>query len=177
MIFTKKNLILAMLLLIFFAGALWLFLQTTLDIVGEKIFFANEVDGISKNYLNRPTLEKIQKDIEIEGEKVNQIFKAAFIEESSEADFKEFLLSLAGQKVEPKINFGLRQKVKQSDYFKVPVEIVLQSDFYSVFQYLYDLEKSDYYFEIASIKISNLTSENQTESNVKATLSGYFYSF
>jgi len=174
---TKKNLFLVFLLVIICVGVFSLFLQAISDIIDQEKFIRAETVLISKKYLSQPAPKKILRDLETDEQDINKISKTSFIGSGGELEFIKFLESAADPKIDREIKLDLDKKIKQDDQIKIPVEIILQSNFRNVIQYLYALEKADYYLEIDSVKINSLGFEAGQESNIKAVISGYVYSF
>ena len=132
----------------------------------------NEKLDLEKKYLRgqllRKTIEDFEK-IKPEQDKINSIF----IKQGNELEFITALENIAA-------NYNLEQKLSlRSDlpadsgiYYPLPLEISIRGNFINILKYLNDLEKLDYYFNIAELAV---TAGQATENFTDTKLNGEIY--
>lgn len=136
--------------------------------------YAERVD-LEKKYMRGQLLKKTLEDFEkIKPEK--EKLASIFINPGKELEFITALEKIAGR-YNLKQNIQLptiSEKIGEKTYYPLPLEVVINGDFIEILKYLKDLERLNYYFNIASINIS-LDEKNSEKKSVNAILNGKIY--
>ncbi|MFN3301789.1 MAG: type 4a pilus biogenesis protein PilO [Patescibacteria group bacterium] len=122
--------------------------------------------------LKGQTLAKTKKEFkEIEGE--IPILERFFLIEGEELNFITSLEEIAQKNnISQEINLGTKQNFKNS-YKVMPVNLSLKGSFINFINYLREIEKLDFYFNIDSLNITTISPEKD-EINVSLTAKTYW---
>jgi Tfp pilus assembly protein PilO len=137
----------------------------------------NERVDLEKKYVRGQLLKKTIKDFEkIKPEKYKLI--SVFIGQGEELKFITELEKIANaRKLSQKIELGKvdEKKVTKNSLYSLPLKINLTGNFISIIQYLNDLERSNYYFNISAINFISPNQNNNQNNEVLAILNGDIY--
>lgn len=168
---SKKNtiiIIIGILILIFLLIGL-INIPTVSDILKlKKMIYLERVD-LEKKYLRSQVLKKILSDFERvqpQKEKIDSIF----IPLGKELEFITTLEEYASKhKVKQEVSIG--KTIDKSGVYTIsPLNIKLEGNFKNTLDYINDLNKISYYYNILSLTINGTESEN-----IQTTLNGEIY--
>lgn len=123
---------------------------------------ARRID-LEEKYLRGQSLKKMMENLKNIDARIGDLDQI-FIEKN---DILGFITSLektaAENNIAQKINLLTEKDTKQNGYSKIPLQISTEGKFSNQFNYLSDIERSEYYINISSLELSSSATQPQTE--------------
>lgn len=156
------------------------------DIKKLKAEIKNQKIDLEKRIIN-------EKNVDLLSQKLNKIepqmvkLEKIFINQNQELEFITTMEGISqNNAVNQKINFEMTGAVKEQNYKKVPINLVIVGDYTNILNYISDINKLPYYINIYNLELSagtsvgQIFSDNQllmrdTKKNITAKILAYTY--
>jgi Tfp pilus assembly protein PilO len=160
--FSLKNKIIVIIVgfLIFISLIIFLIVIPTVnDIleIGKEI--ENQRIDLEAKYIKGQNLRQLTENLEKINSQLSKL-EQIFISNNRELEFITTLEGVASKNsISQKINLGNQEDIANYDYKKTAIQLIAQSNFTNIINYLLDLESLEYYLNIKNIELTLASSK------------------
>src|SRR3989338_4469029 len=173
----KKIIISVLVVIILIAGIVYTVILPTVNEIREisQAVYLERVD-LEKKYLRGQLLRKTIEDFDKIKPEQNKL-KSIYIIEGEELRFITEIENIANRN---NITQDIKLQAERNQNFRggtgsLPLELVSSGNFINVMQYLRDIEKLGYYFNISNLEISSAKQNQGVNDPIRINLKGSVY--